>query len=462
MAEYDWQLLINTEKQPTSEAVYEKDYRFNNSKFRICIYKECVCVHWFKKDAKDGWNRENSAGKRSFNDAVRKAYLLYSLCNGKGLEIKQYTIALAGKKIRGIKCSDSGDFPFIFSMMQNVDYDVDSKEYGDGYIFGNKQILDYIATSKWSDDHTDEKMIALYSYLQSQSRYYEVDRFLNLWTAINSTYCDICNAHRDMITQKVNAIPDEELANIKIQDNRNGKKKEVSLKREDIITAYTTGLKADGEQKELLAEIVEIEKNINRPSSGNSYADYKDKQNGLKELSERFVDFFSVFIHRHSLQDGRIQYSAEELFERVLTGKKDDDEFWTERRNTLYQELCDEAKKCKVSMYALLTFDFPYELRNHFIHGSEASLLAADYCQINKVACMNYFMDRFLLEYIPYLFDEKKVEEMVLLLHKPVCDRRQNGGNQPSDQKNRKVVKKMQETYLEVKWLKGETDDLCL
>ena len=173
------------------------------------------------------------------------------------------------------------------------------------------------------------------------------------------------------------------------------------------------------------------------------------------------MDFFSVFVHRHVLPDGRIQYSAEELFERVLTGKKDDDEFWTERRNTLYQELCDEAKKCKVSMYALLTFELPYDVRNHFIHGSEASLLIADYCQINKVACMNYFMDRFLLEYIPYLFDEKKVEEMVLLLHKPVYERRQNNGNQPSDQKNRKVIKKMQEAYTEVEWLKGEIMEGC-
>ena len=44
-----------------------------------------------------------------------------------------------------------------------------------------------------------------------------------------------------MITQKVNAIPEEELADIKIQDTRKEKKKEVSLKREDIITAYTAG-----------------------------------------------------------------------------------------------------------------------------------------------------------------------------------------------------------------------------
>ena len=347
-------------------------------------------------------------------------------------------------------------------MMQNVDYDVDSKEYGEGYIFGNKQILDYIATSKWSDNHTDEKMIALCSYMQSRSRYYEADRFLNLWTAINSTYCDICNAHRDMITKKVNAIPEEELANIKIQDNRNGKQKEVPLKKADIITAYTAGLKADGEQKELLTELVEKEKNIISPATKNSYADYKDKQNGLKDLSERFVDFFSVFIHRHTLPDGRIQYSAEELFGRVLTGKADEAEFWTEHRNKLYQELADAAKNCKVSMYALLTFDLPYKVRNGFIHGSEVSLLIADYCQINKVACMNYFMDRFLLEYIPYLFDEKKMKEMVLLLHKPVYDRRRNGGNQPIDQKNRKVMKKMLETYPDVKWIKGEKNDLCL
>ena len=111
MAEYDWQLLINTEKQPTSEEVYEQDYRFNNSKFRICIYKECVCVHWFKRDAKDGWNRDNSAGKRSFNDAVRKAYLLYSLCNGKGLN--QGCFQMNNKKIladAAVSCVLRGSF----------------------------------------------------------------------------------------------------------------------------------------------------------------------------------------------------------------------------------------------------------------------------------------------------------------------------------------------------------------
>ena len=225
MAEYDWQLHINSEKEPSSKAVYEKDYTFNRSKFRICIYKECVCIHWFKKDDKDGWNRENGNSKRNFNDAVRKSYLLYSLCNLKGLEIKQYTIALAGKKLRIIKAGDAEDFPFIFSMMQNAQYEVDLSECGEGFIFKNKQMLDYIINSKWSKDHSDEKMIALYSYLQSRSRCYEVDRFLNLWTAINSVYCYICNEHRKIIAQKVSAFIEEELENLVIHEDYNGEKR---------------------------------------------------------------------------------------------------------------------------------------------------------------------------------------------------------------------------------------------
>ena len=177
----------------------------------------------------------------------------------------------------------------------------------------------------------------------------------------------------------------------------------------------------------------------------------------LEEMNNRFVDYFSAFVNRHVLPDGRIQYTSEELFERVLYGVNKENDYWTDRRNELYQGLCQLAEKCRLPIYTLLTFELPYCVRNTLIHGSEATLLVADYCQINKVACMNYFMDRFLLEYIPYLFDEKKMKEMLLLLHGLVYSKRQGGSNQPIDIKNREVAKVMKNAYPKEKWLKGKT-----
>ena len=63
----------------------------------------------------------------------------------------------------------------------------------------------------------------------------------------------------------------------------NGKQKEVSLKREDIITAYTAGSKADGEQKELLTEIVEIEKNNYGKGRTRAFTKY------VKEISYFYI-----------------------------------------------------------------------------------------------------------------------------------------------------------------------------
>ena len=105
MSKYDWQLLINLKEKPKNKPDYEKSYIFNRSDLKICLYKNGVCVHWYKTSDENGWDPDSALGRKYFNDALRKANLLYALQYGKGLEIKKFTIR-CGKAVRTIEEKD--------------------------------------------------------------------------------------------------------------------------------------------------------------------------------------------------------------------------------------------------------------------------------------------------------------------------------------------------------------------
>ena len=460
MSRYDWRLLINLKDLPKKKPDYEKDYVFNRSNLRICIYKEGVCVHWYKTSNVNGWNPDSFSGRKYFNDAIRKANLLYALQYGKGLEIKKYTV-WCGSVIRTIEEKDSEDFPYMCSMMQGVDYAVEPEEFGSRGIFGNTAIMDHVALGKWSDDHSDEKKIALYAYLQSRGRYFEVDRFLNLWTAMNAVYCHICNEHKREIERRAESISDEELAPLvsdeqtikrdlkklmsseEIPDKESAKK---ILARRKLISAYTAAEHADGEQRSYLLRLAHQMKDIPYRSQG-----------GVAGKLEQFLkdvhkDYYSVHIERHNLKDGRVKYTSQKLYDRVMGIQNGE---WSEKEEELFAELAAHIEGFGITLFAFMTFDMPYMERNKLIHGSEATLLLADYYQINRIACLNYFMDRFLAEYIPYLFDEEKTEEMISIINPFIYNRRKQDENTKGTLASlRKIIPK--EKRKEQKWLDGE------
>ena len=460
MSRYDWRLLINLKDLPKKKPDYEKDYIFNRSNLRICIYKEGVCVHWYKTSVENGWNPDSVSGRKYFNDAIRKANLLYALQYGKGLVIKKYTV-WCGYIVRTIEEKDSPDFPYMCSMMQGVDYAVEPEEFGSRGIFGNTAIMDHVALGKWSDDHSDEKKIALYAYLQSRGRYFEVDRFLNLWTAMNAVYCHICNEHKREIERRAETISDEELAPLvadeqaikrdlkklmsseEIPDKESAKK---ILARRKLISAYTAAEHADGEQRSYLLRLAHQMKSIPYRSQG-----------GVAGKLEQFLkdvhkDYYSVHIERHNLKDGRVKYTSQKLYERVMGIQNGE---WSEKEEELFAELAAHIEGFGITLFAFMTFDMPYMERNKLIHGSEATLLLADYYQINRIACLNYFMDRFLAEYIPYLFDEEKTEEMISIINPFIYNRRKQDENTKGTLASlRKIIPK--EKRKEQKWLDGE------
>ena len=278
---------------------------------------------------------------------------------------------------------------------------------------------------------------------------------------MNAVYCHICNEHKREIERRAETISDEELAPLvadeqaikrdlkklmsseEIPDKESAKK---ILARRKLISAYTAAEHADGEQRSYLLRLAHQMKDIPYRSQG-----------GVAGKLEQFLkdvhkDYYSVHIERHNLKDGRVKYTSQKLYERVMGIQNGE---WSEKEEELFAELAAHIEGFGITLFAFMTFDMPYMERNKLIHGSEATLLLADYYQINRIACLNYFMDRFLAEYIPYLFDEEKTEEMISIINPFIYNRRKQDENTKGTLASlRKIIPK--EKRKEQKWLDGE------
>ncbi|MCR5339178.1 MAG: hypothetical protein K6E75_11550 [Lachnospiraceae bacterium] len=390
-------LLINLKKQPgkNEKPVYQGEYRFNWHSFTMRIFEKGVCVDWKKVGADGGWELPDNGIQREFYDAVRKSYLLYALCLRKPLIITEYRILRNGKPVGSISKEAPG-FPFIFSMMTS-DFDLKDYESVGGKVFGNRKLMDQILQSNRSRDQGDKKMNALSAYLLSKSREFESDRFLNLWTAINAVYNCICVEHYRVLKCLIDQLPD-------------GAIKDSETIKEKLQKYYTIDPRSmDGKQLRYLERIIKEE------NTGLRLTNKQDKIYAIEGLNTTYKDYYAAFVERKLKDNGKVVYSAEKLYQMTLSPETPVKLNKAQRESQSH--LKELEKNANNSLFFLLTFEIPYLQRNDYIHGNESVLLISDNYHLNKLACLNYFMDRFLSEFIPVLFDEGKMRSMVNQVH---------------------------------------------
>ena len=450
---YDYALLINLDAVPYDGELYAEEYTFGKVSYQIEIYEEGVAVHKFTKSKSATWTFEDIG--RDLHDALRKAHLLYALCVGKGLKVEKYKVFLNGKLCSEITDDNSGQFPYVYSVLAGADLINESAGHRFNGVFGNEKIMDYFAHATRTDSRLDKKAVAVYAFLQGRSREFEVDRFINYWTSINAIYGLLNEEHKKIIEERVAELPEEYLV-------------DKPVIKEDLVHLFSPyGEESDdGNKINMFVSVIEGKRKFKKKSAGISQA---ERSAAWKKINEQYTDPYKIFADEYRDEKGRIRFSFGRLYDIAASNVPVEKlEFGDEKEKESYNKLVEWATELKCPVYTFLSINKPYALRNHFVHGSEVSVLISDAYHLHMLSCLNYFMDQLLGEFIPYLFDDEEFYGLLSEVHH-VMYGKQHGRKKDMSYKdkngNKRVIKlkdiattakEIARESEEYKWMEGK------
>lgn len=290
-------------------------------------------------------------------DAYRKVYQLHAVVFNRGLNVNKLKI-YSGDEVSCFDCSNE-NFPFLFSMINNSDLGL-NKTW--------RNLDNAIISSTKSKKDSDLRFASMFSYFASKSREYEIDRFSNLWTSMNSYYSYENKCYEHYLKTEY-----------KISDNSHLKKMQIKQEADMIGAA-------------------------------------------LWQIDNRYTKFSKD-------EANKIWSDDDYAIEKALTGCTEEE--IEELYNTLYYNLSsnelptkyrvfqDRAEKFGLSAFTFMLFEYSYHWRCKIFHGSRCTLVFSAYndYEICVMRAINYFLDRFLNENIPQMFsdkfwDEEKQEKM--------------------------------------------------
>lgn len=437
---YDYIMLINMEDLPETYSLYECDYKFDSVEYMIEVYESGVCIHRKMYSEMNIWTFDFVS--KDINDVLRKAYVLYAMCTGKGLIIRNIKVFCDKNEIRTINNACDDDFPFVYSMLGKRGLIRDWDVSGPTGIFNNGSIMDYLSKSKRSDDQNDKRIIALFAFILGRSREYESDRFINYWTAINSIYSYLNTEHNVRIDKLIKALPADKMESFDITEHE--------LK----LLLMPIGSKEDYAQLNLFTKLVQKRKGIKPKKRGSNI------EKALEQFNNEYNNAYRNFATKYTDIEGSMRLSYERLYELVISeiepGKFQSDNI-NEKKSYAFLE--EWSGKTGTSLFILLSISEPYYMRNFYIHGSEAPLMISDPYHLHLISCLNYFMDRLLCEYIPILFYEINLKSVIDDLHKIIYDQSisavQKDPNDPKNSETAKKARKLAATVKDSGWLAG-------
>lgn len=296
-----------------------------------------------------------------FRDAYRKVYMLHAILYDTGLAVKHMEIRIDGVSKSYDDASEN--FPFLFSMIKNK-----KQNLSDGW---KKYMLAPVLSIPKSKKDTDLRFCAAFSFLAAKNRDYRIDRFTNLWTAMN--------AYGNYLAKRYEGS----LAKLYDMENASNTVK-------GVVEIYGK----DGVIVDLIARFIS-----------------KDAKTHSRAEVEEFWD---------------TNYDVQKALDQIPKG--DYKELYEEAKKVLdpsyvlpekYQALQDSIASYGQPLFVFLITDYPYYLRCHYLHGSFSTILFSSYndYELNSLGVVNYFLERFLDEIIPEIFksdfwSEEKYEEV--------------------------------------------------
>lgn len=333
MGRHKYRIIINRESKAKADV-----YDFGHTKgINLKVSKQKVTIEFemtLLKELSDFTGLKFDL----FNDAYKKAYLIHAIRYSEGLIVNSIQIFIDGDAHCIEKDSDTtGHFPYMFSMITSKKLNLNNKW---------KTIETEIIKTTKTQSNKDLRFSAIYAFLASKSREYEIDRFGNLWTAMNAFYT--------FLVRRCNEIH------------------ELNIKRINDARAI-----------KFLACLIESE-SVNIPND----EEKKEKWKNNYRLEE--------IVKGYKVEDYEDLYEAsiQELKGEGLTEK--------------YHELSEIANEFGVKLFSYILLVFAYRIRCEFFHGEVNTLLIIGYndYKIHVLEMVNYFIDRFLTEKISFLFTD--------------------------------------------------------
>ena len=329
-------------------------YSFGRTKdIRMSLVKDGVTIRFEMSVLR---TPEDFSGLRVnvFRDALRKAYLLHTVIYDSALTIRSISLDIDGTVTVFDKTTPH--FPFVFSMLEYGKYSL-------GNIRGDPDVIRAILSDTKTSSAWDEKYCALYSYMLSTSRQYEMDRFLSLWTSMNSLYNLLAIRFENCIG------------------------KEASDSGTDIPKKYRIHRK---DNPSIGALICLMHPGTVLPKNPDDRPEYKT---AYRDISRLIQD--TVISERDKLYESSLK---------EMDGGLRDGEF---------AELYGLADSLNIPLYIFLLIIYPYWLRCNYFHGSKAQPIVAGYVdpEYRDLKLINTFLARFLADNIPKMFGTGELTE---------------------------------------------------
>lgn len=281
----------------------------------------------------------------TFRDAYRKVYLLHAIIMDQGLVVKRIDVNIDGEVTSFDKSSPS--FPFMFSMIGNGKLNLSCKWKG---------ITSEVISTTKTKLEKDLRFGAMFSYLSSRSKQYEVERFTDLWTSMNSYYSLIA------------------------QDYENALRKELDIEDKVALPSSLCLQKNDSLSIGALCWILSKRyRKISRKDADELWKNNYDTEKILCTYNELQI--------QELYQAAKNQMVGEPLPEQ-------------------YAELVKCAEKFGAPLFTYLLLIYPYHWRCNLFHGNRTTLLFCAYndYEIAVIRTVNYFLGMFLNESIPETF----------------------------------------------------------
>lgn len=356
---YSYKIVIN--KEIKSQKHYE--YSYGKTKdISISISKDSIIAEFYmsvKKTHDDFKNLKVDV----FRDLLRKSYLLHAVIYDSALSIKTISVYINDEKVEFDKKTPM--FPFVYSMIEQNQLKL-------GRIKGDKRIIYTILNNTKTKSNEDMRLCSLYAYMLSQSKKYEVEKFLNLWTSMNAYY----NVYAKCF-------------------------EEIRIKREDFKKKNKNRIYKI-ENKCLGMMIRLIENNALFPNKPDDKEEYKTAYKMMQYTLPEYVSSNLEQLYNESKENINKSVKASDFI-----------------------ELYKIVEPLNLSLYVFLLIVFPYHIRCNIFHGSNVIPIVASYkdLEISNLRIVNMYLEKFLSDNIPHLFDETIMNENEYLLVKEYLDK---------------------------------------
>ena len=278
-----------------------------------------------------------------FRDAYRKIHLIHALIIKQGLIVNKMEICIDG--VSNYYDSEHPSFPFMFSMIEKNDL---------GLSDAWSTLVPEVLTIPKSRMDNDLRFVSAFSYLASKSKVYRVERFTNLWTAMNAYYSYYASCYEKEIRAELGKDDAEKLP------------KDLQLIKQDSRSIDAIGWSI----------FPKYEKIKNREAL------WKDNYR-----TEKILCNFSL------PQIEELYNAAEQELKGIPLPAQ-------------YADLAACADTFGTPLFTYLLLIYPYHWRCNIFHGNRATLLFAAYndYEMAVLQTANYFLERFLNDAIPTMF----------------------------------------------------------